>query len=104
MIQKSAFACINLVLSATDQAKAVRELTQHETTSAVSEQDVGETTRRRNDRKPFSPRDLELFLPFLKHFMPCNVQHCLQETRTAKMKDEDEILILFHLLAKYLSF
>ena len=36
------------------QAKAVRELTQHvlETTSEVSEQDVGETTRRRNDGKP----------------------------------------------------
>ena len=42
-----------LVLSATDQAKAVEELTQHvrEMTSEVSEQDVGKTTRRRNDRK-----------------------------------------------------
>ena len=41
-------------LSATDQALAVRELTQHvrEATSDVSEQDVGETTRSRNDRKP----------------------------------------------------
>ena len=38
-----------------DQAKAVRELTQHvrETNSKVSEQDVGETIRRRNERKPF---------------------------------------------------
>ena len=36
------------------QVKAVRELTQHvlETTSEVSKQDVGETTCRRNDRKP----------------------------------------------------
>ena len=43
-----------LVLSATNQAKAVKELTQHvrEMTSEVSEQDVGKTTRRRNDRKP----------------------------------------------------
>ena len=42
-----------LVLSATDQVKAVKELTQHvrEMTSEVSEQDVGKTTRRRNDRK-----------------------------------------------------
>jgi len=42
-----------LVLSATNQAKAVKELTQHvrEMTSEVSEQDVGETARRRNDRK-----------------------------------------------------
>ena len=41
-----------LVLSATDQAKAVEELTQHvrEMTSEVSEQGVGKTTRRRNDR------------------------------------------------------
>ena len=32
----------------------VRELTQHvrETTSQVGEEDVGETTRRRNERKP----------------------------------------------------
>ena len=45
-------------LSATDQAKAIRELNQHvrETTSEVSEQDVGETTRRRNDRKPKKTR------------------------------------------------
>ena len=49
------YVCIYLVLSATDQAKAVRELTQHvrETNSKVSEQDVGETIRRRNERKPF---------------------------------------------------
>ena len=48
------YACENLVLPATDQAKAVRELTQHvrETTSEVAELDVGETTRKRNDRKP----------------------------------------------------
>ena len=48
------YVCIYLVLSATDQAKAVRELTQHvrETNSKVSEQDVGETIRRRNERKP----------------------------------------------------
>ena len=41
MIQKSAIL-IYLVLSATDRAKAVRELNQHvrETTSEVSEQDV----------------------------------------------------------------
>ena len=40
--------------SGTDQAKAVTEMTQHvrETTSEVSKQDVGETTRRRNDKKP----------------------------------------------------
>ena len=46
-------------LTATDQAKAVRELTQHvrEATSEVSEQDVGETTRRRNDRKPNKTRN-----------------------------------------------
>ena len=38
-----------LVLSTTDQAKAVGEVTQHvsETTSEDSEQNVGETTRRR---------------------------------------------------------
>ena len=43
-----------LVLAATDQAQAVKELTQkvHKTTSKVSEQDIGETTRRRNDHKP----------------------------------------------------
>ena len=53
-------ACICIVRSAmiqksgTDQAKAVTEMTQHvrETTSEVSKQDVGETTRRRNDKKP----------------------------------------------------
>ena len=40
------YACVYLVLSATDQAKAVGELTQHvrETTSEVGEQEVGETT------------------------------------------------------------
>ena len=40
------YACICLILSATDQAKALRELTQHvrKTTSEFSEQDVGETT------------------------------------------------------------
>ena len=48
------YACIYLLLSATDKAKAVRELTRdvRETTSQVGEEDVGETTRRRNDRKP----------------------------------------------------
>ena len=52
--KKVRYACIYLVLSATDQAKAVRELTYHvrETTSEVSEQDVGKTTGRRNDRNP----------------------------------------------------
>ena len=50
------YACINVVLVATDQAKAVRELTQHvrEKTSEVKEQEVGETTRRRNYGKSFS--------------------------------------------------
>ena len=40
------YACVYLVLLATDQAKAVGELTQHvrETTSEVGEQEVGETT------------------------------------------------------------
>ena len=54
MIQNVRYACIYLVLSATYQAKAVEELTPHvyETTSQVGEEDVGETTRRRNDRKP----------------------------------------------------
>ena len=44
--KKVRYACLYLVLSSTDQEKAVRELTQHvsETTSEVSEQDVGETT------------------------------------------------------------
>jgi len=52
--KKVRYACIYLFLSATDQAKAVREVTQYvsETTSEDSEQDVAETTRRRNDRKP----------------------------------------------------
>lgn len=53
--KKVRYACIYLLLSATDQAKAVRgELTQdvRETTSQVGEEDVGETTRRRNERKP----------------------------------------------------
>ena len=42
------------VLLATDQAKAVRELTQHvrETTSKGSEQYAGETTCTRKDRRP----------------------------------------------------
>ena len=44
--KKVRYACIYLVLSATDQAKAVGEVTQNvrETTSEVSEQEVGETT------------------------------------------------------------
>ena len=44
--KKVRYVCIYLVLSATDQAKSVRELTQHvgETNSVVSKQDVGETT------------------------------------------------------------
>ena len=48
--KKVQHAYVYFVLSATDQVKAVRELTQHvrQTTSEVSEQDVGETTRRRN--------------------------------------------------------
>ena len=53
--KKVRYACIYLVLSATDKAKAVGEVTQNvrETTSEVySEQEVGETTRRRNDSKP----------------------------------------------------
>ena len=54
MIEKRAIRLYIPLLSATDQAKAVRELTQHvcETTSQVGELDVGETTRRRNDRRP----------------------------------------------------
>ena len=46
MIKKVRYACTYLVLSTTDQAKAVRELTQlvSETSSQVSEQDVDETT------------------------------------------------------------
>ena len=45
------YVCMYLVLSTTDQAKAVEEVTQHvsETTSEDSEQNVGETTRGRND-------------------------------------------------------
>ena len=47
------YACVYLVLSSTDQEKAVKEVTQNvsETTSQISEQDVGETTLTRNDRK-----------------------------------------------------
>ena len=52
-------ACVYLFLSATDQAKAVRELT-----SEVGEQDVGETPRRRNDRKPFNWYCLFIFVLF----------------------------------------
>ena len=52
--KKVRYACTYLVLSANDHAKVVRELTQLvcETTSHVSEQDVDETTRRRNHSKP----------------------------------------------------
>ena len=59
------YACIYLLLSATAQAKAVRELTQHvrETTLQVGEQDVGETTRRRNDRRPLTPTQTSLEFP-----------------------------------------
>ena len=51
--KKVRYACLYLVLSSTDQEKAVRGLTQRvsETTSEVSEQDVGETTLRRNNGK-----------------------------------------------------
>ena len=44
--KKVRYACLYLVLSGTDQAKAVRKVTQHvsETTSEDSEQDVAETT------------------------------------------------------------
>ena len=51
---KMLYACIYFVLSATDQVKAVKVLPQHisETTSEVSEQDVGETTHWRTNRKP----------------------------------------------------
>ena len=44
--KKVRYACVYLVLSATDQAKAVAELIQHvhETTLEAVEQDVGETT------------------------------------------------------------
>ena len=51
--KKLRYACLYLVLSSTDQEKAVTELTQHvsETASEVSEQDAGEMTLRRNDRK-----------------------------------------------------
>ena len=55
MTQKNAMHMyIYPVLLATDQAKAVRELTQHvrETTSKGSEQYAGETTCRRKDRRP----------------------------------------------------
>ena len=62
---KKRYACIYLVLSATDQAKAVRELTQHvrEMTSEVSEQDVGEATRRRNGRNPNEQQEHLFELP-----------------------------------------
>ena len=52
--KKMRYTCIYPVLLATDQAKAVRELTQHvrETTSKGSEQYAGETTCRRKDRRP----------------------------------------------------
>ena len=55
MIQKSAIRMyIPRSFKHWSQAKAVRELTQQVSrkTSEVSEQDVGETNRRRNDRKP----------------------------------------------------
>ena len=44
--RKVRYACVYLVLSTTDQMKAVGELTQHarQTTSEVSEQDVGQRT------------------------------------------------------------
>ena len=44
--KKLRYVCKYLALSATDQAKAVRELTQHVggANSVVSEQDFGETT------------------------------------------------------------
>ena len=44
--KKVRYACAYLVLSTTDQMKAVGELTQHvrQTTSEVSEQDVGQRT------------------------------------------------------------
>ena len=44
--KKVQYARIYFVLSANDQEKAVKELTQHasESTSEVGEQDVGETT------------------------------------------------------------
>ena len=46
-----------LILSATDQAKAVTELTKHvhKTTSEVGEQDVGKTTCTGNKHKPLQP-------------------------------------------------
>ena len=61
-------ACTYLGLSTTDQAKAVKELTQLvcETSPQVSEQDVDETTCRRNDSKPNWPIILdekEIHLP-----------------------------------------
>ena len=54
VIQKSAIRMYVPRAFSHCQVKAVRELTQHvlETTSEVSKQDVGETTCRRNDRKP----------------------------------------------------
>ena len=49
------YACVYVVLSATDQAKAVGELTRHvrETTSELGKQEIGETTCGRNDCKPY---------------------------------------------------
>ena len=74
------YACIYLVHSATDKAKAVGKVTQNvrettsevseqevgETTSEVSEQEVGETTRRRNDRKPRKGQMQRPILPCYK--------------------------------------
>ena len=54
MIQKSAIRMYIARAFSHCQLKAVREPTQHvlEMTSEVGEQDVGETTCRRHDRKP----------------------------------------------------
>ena len=55
IIQKSAI-CVDIPRSFSHRSgeSRVRELTQHvcETTSQVGEEDVGETTRWRNERKP----------------------------------------------------
>ena len=58
--------CIPL-LSATDQAKAVGELTQHvgETTSVLCKQEIGETTRGRNDCKPYGAYRRGLYMVVL---------------------------------------
>ena len=67
--KKVRYACIYLVLSATDRAKTVGEVTQHvrETTSEVcSEQEVGETTLRWNDRKPRKGQMERRILPWYK--------------------------------------